>query len=53
MSLEATGTLYEFTKGKLVLYIPADVRKDSAFPFDVGEKVKVRIDGKKLVVEKE
>ena len=34
------------------MYVPAGVRKDSAFPFDIGEKVNVRIDGKKLVVEK-
>jgi len=34
-----------------VLYIPADVVKDSSFPFDPDQEVVVRIDGKRLVVE--
>lgn len=35
-----------------VLYIPADVVKDSLFPFLANEEVLVRIDGKRLVVER-
>ena len=35
-----------------VLYIPADVVKDSLFPFSANEEVLVRIEGKKLVVER-
>ena len=35
-----------------VLYIPADVVKDSLFPFSADEEVLVRIEGKKLVVER-
>lgn len=42
MSLQATGTIYEHVNGRVVLYIPANVHKDSAFPFEVGEKVKVK-----------
>ena len=34
-----------------VLYIPADVVKDSLFPFIPDQEVVVRIDGKRLVVE--
>ncbi|HMK83248.1 MAG TPA: hypothetical protein VK503_05990 [Candidatus Bathyarchaeia archaeon] len=34
-----------------VLYIPADVVKDSLFPFIPDQEVIVRIDGKRLVVE--
>ena len=34
-----------------VLYIPADVVKDSSFPFDPDQEVVVRIDGRRLVVE--
>jgi hypothetical protein len=34
-----------------VLYIPADVVKDSLFPFTPDQEVVVRIDGKRLVVE--
>ena len=52
MSIEGQGRLYEHVKGRIVLYIPADVHKDSAFPFEIGEQVKVKIDGKRLVVEK-
>ena len=52
MTIEGKGSIYQHAKGRLVIYIPADVSKDSAFPFEVSEKVKVRIDGKKIVVEK-
>ena len=34
-----------------VLYIPADVVKDSSFPFLPDQQVIVRIEGKRLVVE--
>ena len=34
-----------------ILYIPADVVKDSSFPFNPDEEVTVRIDGKRLVIE--
>ena len=53
MVLEGTGRLYQHAKGRVVLYIAAELHKDSAFPFEVGEAVKIKIDGKKLVVEKE
>lgn len=51
MSLEGQGSLYQHIRGRLVIYVPADVQKDSSFPFQAGEKVKVRIVGKKLVIE--
>jgi len=34
------------------LYIPADVVKDSLFPFSANEEVVVRIDGDRLVIER-
>lgn len=34
-----------------ILYIPADIVKDSSFPFEANEKVLVRIEGRKLIVE--
>ncbi len=37
---------------KFFVYIPTSVAKDSAFPFKPGEEVIVRIDGKRLVIEK-
>jgi hypothetical protein len=34
-----------------ILYIPADIVKDSSFPFSPDQEVVVRIDGKRIVVE--
>jgi hypothetical protein len=34
-----------------ILYIPADIVKDSSFPFSPDQEVVVRIDGNRLVVE--
>jgi hypothetical protein len=34
-----------------ILYIPADVVKDSSFPFSPDQEVLIRIDGRKLIVE--
>jgi hypothetical protein len=36
-----------------ILYIPADIVKDSLFPFRANERVLVRIEGRKLIVESE
>jgi hypothetical protein len=36
-----------------LIYIPADVVKDSSFPFKPNEKVIIKIDGEKLIIEKE
>ena len=51
MSLEGEGSIYEHAKGRVVIYVPALVHKDSAFPFEIGAKVIVRIDKNRLVVE--
>jgi hypothetical protein len=34
-----------------ILYIPADIVKDSSFPFNADQEVMIRIDGKRLVIE--
>jgi len=34
-----------------ILYIPADIVKDSSFPFNPDQEVVVRIDGRRLVIE--
>lgn len=34
-----------------ILYIPADVVKDSSFPFQPDQEVVIRIDGNRLVIE--
>lgn len=36
-----------------VVYIPADIIKDSSFPFRANEQVVVRIDEDKIILEKE
>jgi len=55
MTLEGIGRVYEYQKGKLIIYLPARVRGDSAFPFRPGQRVRVRIDPPKgrLIVEPE
>jgi hypothetical protein len=35
----------------LFVSIPADVAVDSAFPFDDGQEVKIRIEENKVIVE--
>jgi len=37
---------------KIFVYIPKEVAADTSFPFKIGEHVTVKIDGKKLVIEK-
>ena len=37
---------------KIFIYVPMDVVKDSAFPFEVGEDVSVTIDDDRILVEK-
>jgi hypothetical protein len=41
------------SKGRVWIYVPTGVAKDSAFPFKKGEKVNVKIEGDKLVIAKE
>jgi hypothetical protein len=52
MSIEGQGKICEYMKGRVFIYIPADVRKDSTFPFKIGDRVKIRIESQKLIVEK-
>ncbi len=54
MTLDGLGRFWEHTKGKLILYIPADIYKDSQFPFKPKDQVKITIDShnKRLIVEK-
>ena len=60
MPLEGEGSLSPRTtktRGKsytrYYIYVPTEVAKDSAFPFDLEKQaLKVKIDGKRLIVEK-
>jgi hypothetical protein len=52
--LEAKARLIIPTnKGKTgILYIPADIVKDSLFPFQANETVQIKIEGDRLLIEK-
>jgi len=52
MSLEGKSKFYEHARGRVVLYVPADVHKDSQFPFKVGEPVIVKIEKDCLMIIK-
>jgi len=49
---EKIGTIKPTKFSTVLVIIPADIVKDSTFPFNPPEKVNIRIDGDKLVVEK-
>ncbi len=53
--LEAkTRLIIPTNKGKTgILYIPADIVKDSSFPFKSKETVLIRIEGDRLIIGKE
>jgi len=40
------------SKSRHSINLPSDFVRDSAFPFKVGEELIVRIEGKKVVIEK-
>ena len=51
--LEAETKIYGHKVSRtLYLRVPSRIAQDSAFPFKPGEKVIIRIEGNKLVVEK-
>ena len=37
---------------KIFIYIPKEVASDTSFPFKIGDHVTVKIEGKKLIIEK-
>ncbi len=53
MASEGKSRIFKHTRGKtLYLTIPSSVATDSTFPFKIGENVKIKIKGNKLVIEK-
>ncbi|MEM3576929.1 MAG: hypothetical protein QXX51_00540 [Candidatus Bathyarchaeia archaeon] len=54
MTGEGKGKIVDRGKkySKIFIYIPKEVSTDTSFPFKVGEDVNVKIDGKKLIIEK-
>lgn len=53
MALKGTGKIHEQVKGRIMIYIPSIIHRDSQFPFEPKENVKITIEGKKLIIEKE
>ena len=53
MATQGFGRFYSLSKAKtkVVLYIPAELRRDSSYPFKDGDRARIRIVGRKLVVE--
>jgi hypothetical protein len=52
MALNGKGTLHIYHKAKAFVSIPSSVWKDSTFHFKDKEKVIVKIEGNKLIIEK-
>lgn len=52
MTLEGRGKLARPEGKRTLIYVSAKVASDSQFPFKPGDELLIRIDGKKLVVEK-
>jgi hypothetical protein len=51
MALSGKGRIIQPSKGKLVIYVPAKVHNDSAFPFKPRQDVEIKIEGNKLVIK--
>jgi hypothetical protein len=52
MALEGAGKVHSPQASRTVIYVSQRVASDSAFPFKAGDELKIRIDGKRLVIEK-
>ena len=52
MSLQGKGTLHIYNGAKAFVSIPSDVWKDSTFFFKDKDKVSVRIEGARLIIER-
>jgi antitoxin component of MazEF toxin-antitoxin module len=53
MVQEDTGRFGLASRGKTgIVYVPADLVKDTMFPFNSGDELAIRIDGERLIVEK-
>ena len=53
MVQDAVGRLGVASRGKTgIIYVPADLVKDSTFPFTNGDSLLIRIDGERLLIEK-
>ena len=51
MALEGETKMYS-SSGRHSIYVPARLVNDSVFPFKLGEKLMIRIEENRVVVEK-
>ncbi len=51
MVLQGETKIYR-SNGRCSIYIPAGLVNDSAFPFTLQDKLKIWIEGRRIVVEK-
>jgi hypothetical protein len=50
---EDTGRFGLASRGKTgIIYVPADLVKDTTFPFAEDDSLAIRIDGERLIIEK-
>jgi hypothetical protein len=53
MVQEAVGRFGAASRGNTgIIYVPADLVKDTTFPFAAGESLRITIDAGRLIVEK-
>jgi hypothetical protein len=53
MVTENSGVFATASRGKTgIIYVPSDLTKDSAWPFKDGERLSIRIEGERLIIEK-
>jgi hypothetical protein len=53
MVQEATGRFGAASRGKTgIIYVPADLVKDTTFPFANGDPLHIRIDGERVIIDK-
>jgi len=49
---EGLGKIYKLGAYSVVVRLPKSVVEDSAFPFKLGDAVKVKIDGDRIIILK-
>lgn len=48
---EAETTIHQYGGNRHTLYLRLDLIEDSAFPFDPGQPLTIKIDGDRLIIE--
>jgi hypothetical protein len=52
MALSGKGRIIQPSKGKLIIYIPAKVHNDSAFPFKARQDVEIFIRDGEIIIKR-